>query len=510
MANSASASRARVRSNALSYAAFIGAFALLQYLLHLPYLNIPYFWDELGQFIPASLDIWQKGAWVPVSTTPNVHPPGIMAYLAGVWTLAGYSIPATRCAMLLLASLLLFFTFLLAIEIYKRVRIPLRGAPAFHVVALLLVSPLVFSQSLLAQLDMPAALFGVISLYLFLRRRLWWCVASCTALVLTKETGLLLPGLFLLAAARGKRWREAAGFLIPIAALATWLVYLKAHTGTFLGDTGFAHYNFWFQLHPVRLPLTLLRRVFYIFVDNLHIAGTIALVIAFRRTKLFEASVWKWVAAVFVLHVLAVTVLGGAALERYLLPVLPLLYIAIAGAWAAIPRSAARASAAVLYLGLIAGNFFNSPWPYPFENNLAVVDFVNLHREAARYVERHYSQETIASAWPFPDALRRPEFGYITKPLKARGIEDFHAGTIAKLRDDPPGALVVYSRTWEPSFGMLRLEIIKSLLSRYYFYEPQARAEDIQRELQLYPVMRFERNGQWVEIYAKHGPTITL
>src|SRR5271169_3792042 len=73
--------------------------------IHLPFLRLPFYWDELGQFVPAALDIFQKGAWIPRSTVPNVHPPGLMAYLAAVWSVTGYSIAATRLAMLALAVL---------------------------------------------------------------------------------------------------------------------------------------------------------------------------------------------------------------------------------------------------------------------------------------------------------------------------------------------------------------------------------------------------------------------
>src|SRR5271163_4732433 len=88
-----------------------GAFALVVFLAHLPYFGLPYFWDELGQFVPAALDILHYGAWIPHSTVPNAHPPGVMAYLALVWRIVGYSIAATRSAMLTLAILALFCTF---------------------------------------------------------------------------------------------------------------------------------------------------------------------------------------------------------------------------------------------------------------------------------------------------------------------------------------------------------------------------------------------------------------
>src|SRR5580692_12799952 len=92
---------------------FPAALALIVFLAHLPYLGLPYFWDELGQFVPAALDILRDGAWIPHSTVPNAHPPGVMAYLALIWRAAGYSITATRLAMLALAAAAVVFTYML-------------------------------------------------------------------------------------------------------------------------------------------------------------------------------------------------------------------------------------------------------------------------------------------------------------------------------------------------------------------------------------------------------------
>src|ERR1700734_1770927 len=89
---------------------FPAAIAMLVFLAHLPYLALPYFWDELGQFVPAALDIFHDGAWIPHSTVPNAHPPAVMAYLALIWRIVGYSIPATRVAMLVLAAAGVVFT----------------------------------------------------------------------------------------------------------------------------------------------------------------------------------------------------------------------------------------------------------------------------------------------------------------------------------------------------------------------------------------------------------------
>src|SRR3974390_1359989 len=150
------------RSHLLVFGVMLGAVVAL----HLPYLKLPYFWDELGQFIPASLDILRDHAWVPHSTVPNVHPPGVMTYLALAWTLFGYSVVVTRVVMLAVAAVGVYATFLLAIRMCQGVP----GAPAFIATGLLLATPLFYTQAMMAQLDMPAMSLTAVALLLFFAR----------------------------------------------------------------------------------------------------------------------------------------------------------------------------------------------------------------------------------------------------------------------------------------------------------------------------------------------------
>jgi hypothetical protein len=155
----------------------------------------------------------------------------------------------------------------------------------------------------------------------------------------------------------------------------------------------------------------------------------------------------------------------------------------------------------VLLLGLVAGIFINPIFPFPFENNAAFIDFVELQESAAAYVETHYLQSTVTSAWPFPDALRRPEFGYVSRSIRVRGLENFNPETVLPLKGQIE-VLVIYSRTWEPKWGAINLEWIREFLTAYYFYKPQITSEQITKDLGLLPIARWERRGQWIEIYA--------
>ncbi len=81
-----------------------GAILAALWLLHLPLLRLPYFWDEAGYFIPAARDVFLTGDLIPYTTLSNAHPPLVMIWLALCWKLTAYSPMVTRTAMLLVAS----------------------------------------------------------------------------------------------------------------------------------------------------------------------------------------------------------------------------------------------------------------------------------------------------------------------------------------------------------------------------------------------------------------------
>ncbi len=198
----------RVRPS--SYVYFLAIVAAIVFVTHGSLLRVPFYWDELGQFVPASLDLFQFGHWIPVTTVPNIHPPGLMAYLAVFWHVTGYSITLTRVAMLILASCGAFFAFLLAIILARETA----GFPAFTALMFLCLAPLFFAQAMMVQLDMPAMVLTCLALLLFLQDHLRRCALVCVALVLVKETGIAAPMVFGFWLLLERRWKEAL-LLLP-------------------------------------------------------------------------------------------------------------------------------------------------------------------------------------------------------------------------------------------------------------------------------------------------------
>src|SRR6202165_3307030 len=84
------------------------------FLLHVPLLQLPYFWDEAGYYVPAARDLLLTRDLIPHSTVSNAHPPLVLAYVALCWKIAGFAPVVTRTAMLLAASFSLVGLFRLA------------------------------------------------------------------------------------------------------------------------------------------------------------------------------------------------------------------------------------------------------------------------------------------------------------------------------------------------------------------------------------------------------------
>ena len=486
-----------MRSQAKAIAIFFAAFTALLIFDHWPYLKLPFFWDELGQFVPASLDLYQSGAWVPTSTLPNVHPPGLMAYLALVWKIFGFSIPATRLAMLMIASCGVLFSFLLAIRLSRKTV----GAPAFAAVIFLLASPMFYTQSMMAQLDMPAMTLAALSLLLFLDDRFAWCAVACTGLVLVKETGISTP--FIFAAwlwLRDKKRREALYFLAPAIALGGWLIVLHHATGHWLGNAEFAKYNVGESLKLGHIFGTLERRFYFLFLSDGMWIGAITLFIGARVLRGREWSIALWVGGA---QILLVSIFGGASLDRYATPVFPILFAAIAAAGSVYPQAWRWATQGAMTFALLLGLFWNPPYPFSFENNLAMVDFVALQQDAASWLEAWAPGKRVASSWPFTDAIQRPEMGYVHHRFETQKAEDFRLASLADLDLDRADVLVTFSKTWALDGGALDYQWIREYLERNWRYYTQATPEQIRRGLGFRPVMKITRRGQWIQIYYR-------
>src|ERR1700719_5011769 len=180
------------------------------FLLHIPLLQLPYFWDEAGYYVPAARDLLLTGTLIPHTTVSNAHPPLVWAWIALWWKCVGYAPVVTRSALLMVAAFSLLGVF----------RLAQRAANTQVAIASALCTalyPVFFVQSSLAQVDLAAAGLTFWGLSAYIEGRsvttvLWFGLAA-----LTKKTAILAPlslagwevaGLLARKTAMRKLWRD--------------------------------------------------------------------------------------------------------------------------------------------------------------------------------------------------------------------------------------------------------------------------------------------------------------
>lgn len=450
------------------------------YLSHLTLLRLPYFWDEAGYYIPAAWDFYRTGSLIPQTTLTNAHPPLPSILLASWWHLSGFVPSGTRTLICMVSAAAL-------LGVYRLAR-SLTTKPAAAVVTVLTaVYPIWYAQSTLAHADIFAAAFTLWAFALYLEPEPRSVVNNQIAVAalfsfaaLSKETAIITPAalaaweavLFL----RNRRdpsprpphpglhsgWIVA--LLVPILPLAAWYGYHFDRTGFIFGNPQFLRYNATANLSLHRVALCLWHRLLHLTSHmNLYVpvvCAVAALLMPVRpdAPQRLHRRTLGAIAVILIANWVAFSVLGGALLTRYLLPMYPLVILLCVAAWQQHLRRwwliAALSAAAFL-----SGIWINPPYAFAPEDNLTYRDMVVLHVKAISYIEHHYPQATVLTAWPATSELARPELGYTQHPIKTTAIENFSFEQIEKAAADPGtfDTALIFSTKIEPPPGSFDL-----------------------------------------------------
>jgi len=537
-------------------------FAVVLISLHAPLLRLPYFWDEAGYYIPAARDLF-SGSLIPYSTPSNAHPPLVMAWLALAWKILGQSQIVTRIAMLLLAAFSLLGFFRLA-------RTVSNSTVAACSTLLVAIYPVFFAQSSLAQVDLPAAGLIFWGLEAYFRSKklrtgmetgteikmgmgarasspvlIWFSLAA-----LAKETAILIPVALILwefgwpfISKRRTSVAEATkqevpligtteihalpsahnGTHLPVRAasvawlsasaipLALWYAYHYARTGFVFGNPEFFRYNVQSTLHPLRILLALLLRIWQTFgYLDLYVL-TLACVAGMMFAPIKEADgerprisipVQFAFLTIAIVYIVTLSIVGGAVLARYMLPVVPLvILVCVSTIWRRL--RAWKAVIAVVALAFVSALFINPPYGFSPEDNLAYRDYIRLHQRAERFLEQRYPHAHVLTAWPASDELTRPYLGYVSKPMQVVKIEDFSAEEMLSAADARSrfDVALVFSTKYQPEHTIFdRWRRWQEWKSRYFGYHVDLTPEVAASVLGGKVVYVEPRRGQWVGI----------
>jgi 4-amino-4-deoxy-L-arabinose transferase-like glycosyltransferase len=196
------------------------------------------------------------------------------------------------------------------------------------------------------------------------------------------------------------------------------------------------------------------------------------------------------------------SVLGGALLTRYLLPMYPLvLLVAVTNLYRRAPywHGLAAFSAAAFILGI----FINPPYGFAPEDNLSYARVIRLHQAGIAQLEKRYPGSTVLTAWPVSDELTRPELGYLERPYAVYSIADFTAAGIARAAQEPEkySAALVFSTKYDPQSPFFTLGAeSRAADERYFGLHRDLPPEEIARQLHGDLVWEQEDQGQWIAL----------
>jgi len=489
------------------------------YLSHFMLLRLPYYWDEAGYYIPAAWDFFRTGSLIPVSTLTTGHPPLPSIYLALWWKASGFFPEATREAVLMVAALGLVAVWRLAVRLVGV------GSVAFWTVVLTGLYPIWFAQSTLAHADIFAAactLWGLVYALPDRDRKPWAAALWFAAAALSKETAIAVPltlaavslveGFRVPPPLRFRLWRQAGWLSSCVLPLAGWYAWLYAKTGLLLGNPEFVRYNAQATFDPLRIMAAFGHRVLHL-TAHMNLFVPVLLTVAAvlleprrdargRERATIGVAVEGRIYLLLLVNALLFSVMGGALLTRYLLPMYPLvLLVAVATFCRRVPywQGLAVFSAAAFVLGL----FVNPPYGFAPEDNLAYVHVVRLHEAGIAQLNKRYPGATVLTAWPMTDELSRPELGYLRQPYEVYRLQDFTAGEIARAVSEPEkySAALVFSTKCDPPPLLANLGLgSEAMEERYFGLHHDLPPEAIARALGGDLVWKKEDQGLWIAL----------
>ncbi|MGD0158206.1 MAG: glycosyltransferase [Terracidiphilus sp.] len=493
------------------------------YASHFTLLRLPYYWDEAGYYIPAAWDLFRTGSLIPTTTLSNAHPPLPSIYLALWWKVSGYYPEVTREAVLMVAALGLLAVWRLAMRVVGV------AAVAFWTVLLTGIYPIWFAQSSLAQADIFAAACSMWGLVYALpaRGRVAWAAALWfSAAALCKETAIVIPltlaavaiaeGHRLGKPARPKLWREAAWLSACVVPLAGWYAYHYAKTGFLFGNPEYLRYNAEATLTPLRILAAFGHRAVHLTMHmNLFVPVGIAFAalllnprpdaVGHTRAALAPAAMLR-IFLLLLANAVLFSVLGGALLTRYLLPMYPLvLLVAVTTFYRRVPywHGVALLSAAAFLVGL----FINPPYGFAPEDNLAYARVVRMHQAGIAELAKLYPGATVLTAWPVSDELTHPELGYVKQPWDVVAIDDFSAAQIGRAAQESQAysAALAFSTKYDPASPLLRLGG-EALDERYFGLHHDLPPEAIAQQLGGTLVWKRDQDGMWIALIRFNHP----
>jgi 4-amino-4-deoxy-L-arabinose transferase-like glycosyltransferase len=386
----------------------------------IPYMQLPYYWDEAWVYAPAIQEMAAAGP----SLAPDAIPaeltrghPLLFHFTGAVWaSIFGKSLLSLHTFALVISLLLLF-------TVYRVLGKWFGAGSGLLAVVVLCVQPLFFAQSVLVLPEVMLSLFLLLALENYISQKWVWYWLAASAAVLTKETGvalfaaLSLHRLVLLIYQKEEVKRHLlilAKINFPFLVFAGFLMWQKAVRGWmfFPYHLDLMHIDFDFMIYQLGKYL---RFVFIYQGRNILLFTLIGMWvwIFIRRTSLNRFQ-WAWfiVAGIFTLVYFMLSSVNFYS-GRYVLIIAVLLTMA----------AAACVSVAGIKKWMLFACFIVLPAPslinlitYPGkeDNERGYADAVEVMQHASRWlVKAEHRDKTLYTSFLIENILTDARQGYI-------------------------------------------------------------------------------------------------
>ncbi len=423
----------------------------------IPYLQLPDVLD--GLFFIAGAEHIANNGFVPIPPAAwdaNGHPVLLHELLALGWLVFGQATWVSHVVILPFAFALVWYTYRIASLLYDR----RTGALA---ALFLLFYPLYRAQSTVFMLDLPAAALAMMAVYWVLRRNLLGYLVCGGAMVLTKETAVLLvPAVLVYVWAINRAhlpWRQLLWLLalhsVPVLVLAGWYLFHYSATGWFAFTNAEAvQAN---ALVSAYLPSVLFTRdgaiarffdIAFNYFGKWYLTGILSLLIlaysvspppietllrgprsaGWLISAIKAQPVWRVWGPKTNLVLLGFPILlqlafcaAGYDIQRYMMLQYGLFFILAARATVGFFGQPSRVAAFTLVVLAVFAIGTVRPWfgySVASPSNLLYTDYVAAHQAAAKFIEQEYPDRTVLADWPAYAELSMPVQGYVSRPMR--------------------------------------------------------------------------------------------
>ncbi len=431
-----------------SFALFLFLFVLLL-VVKSNILRAPYYWDVMGYVIQAASAFYKTGQ-ISSLTGLTGHPPLFFIALASVWKLFGNSLLVSHVFILFLGALSLFFLFKLTNKLYG-------PREAVAAILLLLSNQLYFAQVGMVYLSIPVTCLAILTVYLYLGQKYWLYGVSAAAMLLVKETAIVvLLAIILYDFFRNLLSKEK--FLVcvrrilflalPIVPLSFWYLYHWHMTGWLVNTRLIVNRSRFVSLF---MDNSFRYLIFDNSAENVNkVSGIIFLALfvyfVFQIAKKKRLKFEMLLLIIVVMNILFFSFSDD--LPRYFLVIFPFYFILGSRAFVFICERMKYKDLllSLLLAAMVAGSVMNytgnrNTDGWRLESNMEYLDFIKVSQSAGLFLENNYPDHKIIATFPLSDAYRNPRNGYIKKPLSVIPIDKF---------DDFEDILVV--RTYQANY----------------------------------------------------------